>query len=64
MSVRARELFNSYVVNTLNHPDLKGLGIGTHVFSLTRLASEADIPMVEVVAEVGPIAAALAKRTI
>ncbi|TPI28283.1 hypothetical protein FJW08_21105 [Mesorhizobium sp. B3-2-1] len=64
MSVRARELFDSYVANSLNHPNLKGIGIGTHVFSLACLASEAHIPMAEVIAEVGPIAAALTKRVI
>ncbi|ESY91945.1 MULTISPECIES: hypothetical protein [unclassified Mesorhizobium] len=63
MSIRARQLFDSYVANSLNHPDLKGIGIASHVFNLTAAAIEAHIPTAEIVAAVGPLARALSSRT-
>lgn len=59
MSERARELFNRYVVDRLNHPDLKGLSVESHVFNLNYAAREAHIPLSELIEEVGPLAQAL-----
>ncbi|MGY2997236.1 hypothetical protein ACVWWD_006097 [Mesorhizobium sp. URHB0026] len=64
VSDRARELFDSYVTNSLNHPDLQGIGIMSHVFNLTAAAIDAHIPTAEIIAEVGPLARALSLRTI
>lgn len=64
MTTRARELFNRYVLGSLNSPELRGLPILTHVFNLNSAAGEAHILNAEMVAEVGPIhAALLAART-
>jgi len=60
MTTRARNLFNAYVGNTLNHPDLKDLGLNTHVFNLNDAARAAHIPASEMVEELGPLARALA----
>jgi hypothetical protein len=53
MSVCARDLFDNYVFNSLNHPDLKGLRLESHVFNLTAAAREAHIPLAEMTEEVG-----------
>ncbi|MFD1986812.1 hypothetical protein ACFSOZ_30735 [Mesorhizobium newzealandense] len=64
MSDRARKLFDSYVAESLNHPDLTGLSMGSHVFNLSSAASEARIPASEMIEEVGPLSQALlAART-
>ncbi|MET3522248.1 MULTISPECIES: hypothetical protein [unclassified Mesorhizobium] len=59
MSERARQLFDKYVASSLNHPDLKGLSMGTHLFNLNMAASEARIPASEMIEELGPLAQAL-----
>jgi hypothetical protein len=64
MSIRARQLFDRYVLGSLNHPDLKGLGIESHVFNLTSTAAEEHIPTAELIAEVGPLARALSLKMI
>ncbi|ESY79843.1 hypothetical protein X739_29980 [Mesorhizobium sp. LNHC220B00] len=57
-------MFDSYVANSLNHPDLQGIGMMSHVFNLTAAAIDAHIPTAEIIAEVGPLARALSLRTI
>jgi hypothetical protein len=59
MSLRGRNLFDSYVSNYLTHPDLIGLGVGSHVFNLNSEAAAAHIRSSEMTEEVGPLAPAL-----
>jgi hypothetical protein len=59
MTERARNLFNAYVINSLNHPDMKSVGIGSHVFNLSSAAADARIPSLEMTEEMGPLAEAL-----
>ena len=59
MTLRARNLFDEYVLSSLNNPALKALGMGSHVFNLTSAAGEARIPIIEMTDEVGPLLRAL-----
>lgn len=55
MSSRGRQLFDKYVRNRLNHPDLASLGMTTHVFNLLSEAGAARIQPWEITEEVGPV---------
>ena len=59
MSPRGRELFDTYVANQLNHPDMAAVSMNSHVFNLTSAAGAAHIPPSEMTEEVGPLAPAL-----
>lgn len=64
MTARARDLYNLYVVGSLNSPELKGLPLLSHVFNLNSAAGDRRIPNAEMVEELGPLAQALlAART-
>ena len=55
MTQRARAIFDQYVSSQLNDPVLSSIGLGTHVFNLTSLASQEHVPVFELVDEVGPL---------
>jgi hypothetical protein len=59
MSARGRDLFDRYVRNNLNHPDLRVLDATSHAFNLTSMAATQHLPIAQVIEEVGPIAPAL-----
>ena len=59
MTARARDLFDRYVLGSLNHPDLASLSIGTHVFNLNGEARQASIPAAEMIDELEPLSQAL-----
>lgn len=59
MSARGRQLFDRYVSDSLNHPDLRSLDALSHAFSLSSTAGTQRIPISEVIEEVGPISSAL-----
>jgi len=59
MSMRGRRLFDNYVTNYLNQPQLVSLSIQSHAFTLTGQARAQLVPMHEITEEVGPLVAAL-----
>jgi hypothetical protein len=59
MSMRGRRLFDQYVARHLNHPALAGLSTHSHVLNLVDQARGHNIPVGELVEEVGPLLEAL-----
>ena len=62
MSARGRDLFDSYVNKSLNHPDLRSLDATSHAFNLSAQAAAEHIPISQIIEEVGPIGPALLER--
>ena len=62
MSARGRDLFDSYVNKSLNHPDLRRFNATSHAFNLSAQAAAEHISISQVIEEVGPITPALVAR--
>lgn len=59
MSARGRGLFDRYVNTDLRHAEAAFIGVTSHVFRLREFASQQNVPIEEVVEEVGPLAEAV-----
>jgi hypothetical protein len=52
-------LFDTYVARQLNHPNMVGVSMNSHVLNLNSAAGDAHISLLEMTEEVGPLAQAL-----
>jgi hypothetical protein len=59
VSERGRELFDRFIAQRLSHPDLRNAHIEIHVSDLLDMAEAEEIPLNEIVEEVGEISQAI-----